>query len=700
MPIKFGDLIENANSAYAVIDLTDNQSRGVAFIEAFGTLTDGVSTALTSVPADKRRQGMLLVDKETAEVFILEGADSDDDNTYTDVEFGTAPGQEDSKWKAVGSLELQTEDIAVNIDESYANNGSGTSPNVGKTFGKYHPGFSQTVGDQGTQIGKIPVEAWIAEKTANADYGVIASAQGATSLEIIRDALNELFTLQPTLAATGVIEFNQPSGNVALSASCNNLNETTCTSFKFYAREIGSSTWGSPVSTVTAGSGFTDPTTNTWTASHNFSWDGQDNQYQNFEGFEFKVEVLDGVGSTGSAEDSVERSNYVVPQISNWSVTRQKNNTLYNGTDAGSSDNDFNETDEFRVLGNIDSDIDFTITPSISNHESITDGSHTWTLIRKSIGEGSVSNWVQIASGSFVLGNATFYNVSTSDTGAASLSLKTNKLQYAVVVDDVFTTNLSYSLNNHLSDKSGLDYWGQEDYQIINQSAQGVISSFSGNPSGTQYAGNVSPQIRFVPPWFTGYIPEATFGEGFGTLSQLTSAHMNVIIAYQFNTSGDDAWVDVEAHEESPLLLRGTELPPFGNGQASGAYQVGSWAVDSNSRFYLIGVKIKNDISGTSGYASNSSTNSFVDYSSTIYSSDLGLSIGASYIGAEIYIGSSSQNQNTAFKANISVENISIVGRTDASGNAIANRTITDMTYSFVVGDQVGSVSGALKIAK
>lgn len=700
MPIKFGDLIENANSAYAVIDLTDNQSRGVAFIDAFGTLTDGISTNLTNVPADKRRQGMLLVDKETAEVFILEGADSDDDNTYTDAEFGTAPGEEDSKWKAVGSLELQTEDIAVNIDESYANNGSGTSPNVGKTFGKYHPGFSQIVGEQGTQTGKIPVEAWIAEKTVNSDYGVIASAQGATSLEIIRDALNELFALQPSLAASGVIEFNQPSGNIALSASCDNLNETTCTSFEFYAREIGSSSWGSPVATVTSGSGFTDTTTNTWSASHNFTWDGQDDQYQNFEGFEFKVEVLDGVGSTGSAEDSVERSNYVIPEISNWSVTRQKNNTLYNGTDASASDNDYNETDEYRVLGNIDSDIDFTITPSVSNDGSITDGSHTWTLIRKSIGEGAVSNWVQIDSGSFVLGSETSYNVSTSDTGAASLSLKTNKLQYAVVVDDVFTTNLSYNLNNHLSDKSGLDYWGQKDYQIINQAAQGVISQFSGNPSGTQYAGNVSPQIRFVPPWFTGYIPEATFGAGFATISQLTSDQTDTIIGYQFNTSGSNAWVDVEAHEESPLLLRGPIVPPIGNGQASGAYQLGSWAPDSNSRFYLIGVRIYNDISGTSGYSTNSNASLFVNYASDVYNNDLLLPIGSANVDGEIYIGSSSQNQNTAFKTNGSIENISIVGRTDGAGNAIANRTITDMTYSFVVGDQVGSVSGALKIAK
>ena len=75
MPIKFGDLIENANAEYAVIDLTDNQSRGVAFVDDFSGVSGGVSSAINNaVSIDKRRQGMLLVNKDSAEVFLLEGA--------------------------------------------------------------------------------------------------------------------------------------------------------------------------------------------------------------------------------------------------------------------------------------------------------------------------------------------------------------------------------------------------------------------------------------------------------------------------------------------------------------------------------------------------------------------------------------------------------------------------------------------------
>ena len=72
MPIKFGDLIENANTSYALIDLTDNQSRGVCFLDNFGTVTaETNSSALASVPQDKRRKGMLLVIKSEARYTYL-----------------------------------------------------------------------------------------------------------------------------------------------------------------------------------------------------------------------------------------------------------------------------------------------------------------------------------------------------------------------------------------------------------------------------------------------------------------------------------------------------------------------------------------------------------------------------------------------------------------------------------------------------
>lgn len=696
MPIKFGDLIENANSSYAVIDLTDNQSRGVAFIDTVGTLTASISTNIQNITSDKRRQGMFLVVKDTAEVYILEGVGTGSNGTYTDAEFGVAPGEDGSLWKAIGSLELQTEDIGVNIDDAYANNGTGSTPNVGKTFGKYHPGFSQVIGSQGTQTGKVPVAAWMLEKAANPGYGVIASSQGATSLEIIRDALNELFQLQPNIAASGSIEFNQPSGSITLSASCDNVNETTCTSFVFYAREIGSATWGSPISTQPGASisGGQNVNTATWSTSFTFNWSDQENQFENFEGYEFKVVVTDGLTATGEDTDSVARGPYSVPLISSWSVTRQKNNTLYNGTNVA-NDNDSSESDTFRVLGNIDSDISFTITPSSLNDDSITSASHTWYLLRKSVGEGSFSNWVQIKSGSFTLSGSTSVNINTTDEGESSLSLLTNKLQYAVVVSDLFTQNQAFSINNHLSDNSVNDYWGNVDYAIYGSSTSGVGASFSGTPSGSSYSGNLSPQIRFVAPWFTGYIPESSFGANYATIQSVTSTQRDNIQDYQFGT-GADIWTDVNAHEESPLLPLGTVVPPIGNGTPGGAFQIGSWAVTANARFYLMGVK--QSLDATSGYSTSPNTSSFTNYASNNPSADFDLGIGHTSPGGEVYIGSNSTNQNGSLIANYM--DVNIVGRADASGAAIANRTITAQYYNLLVGDQTSSVNGAVKIAK
>ena len=695
MPIKFGDLIENANSSYAVIDLTDNQSRGVAFIDTVGTLTAGLSTNIQNITSDKRRKGMFLVVKDTAEVYILEADGTGTGGTYIDAEFGLAPGQEGSPWKAIGSLELQTTDIAVNIDDAYANNGTGSTPNVGKTFGKYHPGFSQVIGSQGTQTGKIPVAAWMTEKAADPSYSVIASSQGATSLEIIRDALNELFQLQPDITASGPIEFNQPSGTITLNASCDNVNQTTCTSFVFYAREIGAPTWGSPISTQLGSSipGGTDVNTVTWSTTFNFVWDGQDNQFQNFDGFEFKVEVTDGLTATGEDTASVARGPYNVPLISSWSVTRQKNNTLYNGTDVA-GDNDYSESDTFRVLGNIDSDISFTITPSALNHDSITNASHTWYLLRKSIGEGSFSSWVQIQSGSFTLSGNASVTINTTDEGESSLSLLTNKLQYAVVVGDAFTQNQSFSINNHLSNNSTNSYWGNVDYAISGANGSGVNSSFSGTPAGN-YSGNLSQQIRFVAPWFTGYIPESLFGGDFLTIGTVTSTQVDNIQDYQFGT-GADVWTDVNTHEESPLLPAGTAVPPTGNGTPGGAFQIGSWSNTANARFYLLGVKQKLD--AISGYDTSDQASEFTNYASSNPSVDFDLGIGHINPTGEVYIGAVSSNQNGSLIVNDM--DVTIVGRTDANGDAIANRTITAQYYALLVGDQTSSVSGAVKIAK
>jgi hypothetical protein len=693
MPIKFGDLIENANSAYAVIDLTDNQSRGVAFIDAFGALSGGVSTALTNVTLDKRKQGMLLVDKESAEVFLLEGAPADAGAGYTDSEFGTAPGETGSKWKAVGSLELQTEDIAVNIDDA-------------KSFGKYTPAFTQTIG--GTEYtAKIPVAAWMTEAAAS-NPAPIASASGATSLEIIRDALNEVFTLQPTINAAGNIQFNEPSGTIDLSASCNNVNETTCTNFKFYVREPGGSyTLLSTVPTANVVNG-NDATAVTWTATATHTWDVGANQFDDFEGFEYKVEVLDAFGSTGSAEDDVDRGDYFFPQVSNFTVERQFNNTIYNGQFSGT--NDVNESDNYRVLGNIDSDISFTITPSTSNDTSITGGSHSWRLLRKNTAEGVTSDWNQIKTGTFTLGGASSHTVTTTDEGDQSLSTLANKVQYCVLVLDIFTDTDQSATNSALINYSSSQQWlssSSNTFQIPGSTGSGVSSSYSATPtSSSNYSGHLSEQIRFVAPQFAGYIPEATIGTGSLPISAVSQSHIDALLTYQFGSDFNDVATlpaDAIGNINSPYLLK-FDFPKQGNTQgASGAYSLNSITGNGGGRFYMILHRQRQGSDSLVPGIYDKDGSGLTDYSSST-ADYFDPRVGSTSAVGQIFCNGNDGNQNTAFSISAAgapgdSDQIKIVGRRDAQGNAMASRT-NAIQYYVLLGNQSNNVSQApLKLA-
>ncbi len=556
MPIKFGDLIENANSSYAVIDLTDNQSRGVAFIDELGALTDGISSNLTAITPDKRRQGMLLVDKGTAEVYILEGADSDNDNTYTDAEFGTAPGETGTKWKAVGSLELQTTDIPVNIDDTYANNGTGTSPNVGKTFGKYHPGFEQVVGSQGNQVGKVPVAAWMTEKAANPSYGVIASAQGATALEIIRDALNELFPLQPTITVSGEIEFNQPDGTITISSvSVPNVNDDEIVKFQVYRREIGTGSWtlhqeitGASIQNATSATATANPT--------DFSWDVGANQFYDFDGFEFYVYAEDSLGATGnSGVVQVQRQNYYAPTVSNFAVERQYDNAFYNG---GTGQN---ETDFLRTAFNVHSTIAFDVLPNSNNDSSLTDGSHTVKVLRKNTTAGAGGGWGQIKTFTFTGNTTQSFSFNDDGTGGDDTStgpaITATKIQYRVIVTDGYTSAFP-NADMIEEDGSTSDTWASDYY------------AGSTDYSNAAYS-HVSEQIRFALPVFGGFIDADDFGGQGPILDPATIDQAMLDTMVDFATGGaeggttDPSQVQ-EAYGSFPYLLwKPNIFPPLGD---------------------------------------------------------------------------------------------------------------------------------------
>ena len=694
MPIKFGDLIENANAEYAVIDLTDNQARGVAFVDDFGGLTGDISSVIiNAVAVDKRKQGMLLVNKDTAEVFLLEGAPSDPSAGYDDTEFGTIPGASGSNWKAVGSLELQNTNIDVNISSD-------------KSFGKYTPSFSQVI-DGVDYSGVVPVEAWMDLAAANSP-SPIASSQGATSLEIIRDALNETFPLEPSIIAAGAIVFNQPSGSIDLTVTCPNANETTMTSFVIQFREIGGGGAFTTLTTLNTASitNGNDATASSFSGIFTHTWSGQDDQFNNFDGFEYKVIATDAAGAVGEGTAEKQRNSYKLPRITTFDVTRQKNNTLYNGVTSAGAAGDENESDTLRVIGNIDSTVSFEVLVSSFNHSSISGASHTYRLLRKVHAEGTSTAWAQIDTGSFQPTAGTTFGITVQDPGLQSLNVKANKIQYCVLVLDAYTQG-HLSLTNSQMLNGSAEYDFEQSFDIPGSTGSGVNKSFSsalGTPGVGTYPGHVSDQIRFVTPQFVGYIPETETDLNFEALQvgDLDNVLMQKIIDFQFGTTD---FTDVRDNNDSPSIgnnsspyLLTRNFPITGNSSGvAGAYSLGTITNTGNGRPYMILAKqtegqdriekdvFDPDVSGLTNFSGSSA--------------DFHPGIGAGQDGGEIFANNNTSNINGAFQVAASPANsITIVGRTDASGAPVSGRTVT-IPYHILLSNNSGAVQNVLKVS-
>jgi len=451
MPIKFGDLIENSNSSYAVIDLTDNQSRGVAFLDDILPLSGTTSAAIEGIASDKRKQGMLLVDKATAEVFILEGSPdvAGPPSSYTDGLFSIAPGQTGTPWKSVGSLELQTEDIDVNIDSDF--NGEG------KTFGKYHPSFTQTVGSQGSQVGIVPVAAWMTEKAANPGYAVIASSQGATALEIIRDALNEAFSLSPTvISSTTSVPFNEQDFTVSsITVNVPKANGVDIDSIVLKRREIGSSTFTDIPSGTFAQAQIDNSQATATVVLSNANFTPSDDFFD-FDGFEIQAVCTDTSGATGTGSTNITRNNYVAPFATVTGVTRKYSNTTFAK----------NETDSLRVASNVDSRVTFNVTVSSANDSTVSGGTHKFEVYRREKVNGSFGVFASLGSPQVVaISNFSATGITFDDEGATAADIDSSEVQYKVIILDHYTeteginmlTDNSFSWNNFTSGYDDFD---------------------------------------------------------------------------------------------------------------------------------------------------------------------------------------------------------------------------------------------------
>lgn len=116
MAIKFGDILQNQNSAYPIVEASNNDIKGVIFHSALPTGTDF---------PNKRALGTILVDTSADKMYFYKGAD------LTNSEWGT-----NSNWEvlATGTGEtIQTSNLSVSIPS-------------GRSFGRFISGQTINVG--------------------------------------------------------------------------------------------------------------------------------------------------------------------------------------------------------------------------------------------------------------------------------------------------------------------------------------------------------------------------------------------------------------------------------------------------------------------------------------------------------------------------------------------------------------------------
>lgn len=326
MAIKFGDILQNQNAAYPIVEASNNDIKGLIF-----------STGLPGAGdfPNKRALGTILVDTNNEKMYFYKGDTLDN-----------AAWSNNNNWEllATGSGEtIQTTDLFVNIP-------------AGRSFGRFVNGDTIDVGD------------------------------GETAMQIIIDAITSFVT--PTASFTGSegnIQFDTTSQSVthAVSFTVTNSNQAIVNGNNFaiqevrlFRRNVGGS-YGSAIATVTSSSStftsgtFANLNTTGTPTPVTFTFDDSFTHTSGAADVQYKIEIvpLDGSGSVSSTvsvqgEDSDNASGFLNavgyngPQVVQVSVERQDVSSHFTTTGSGHNGQ---ETDFRRPKGNIATKITFTL---------------------------------------------------------------------------------------------------------------------------------------------------------------------------------------------------------------------------------------------------------------------------------------------------------------------------------------------------
>lgn len=321
MAIKFGDILQNQNTDYPIVDASGNDLKGVLF----GTALPGNSDF-----PNKRALGTIFVDTSALKMYFYKGAD------LLDATWGNT-----DNWEilATGSGEtIQTSDIAVSIP-------------TGLSFGRFENGDTISVGS-----GKSAVQIILDALTS---YIAPEGSFGGNDTEV------EYRTTSQNVSHT--VTFDVQNNNQAVVAGTAVDSAYAIREIKLW-RKLGSGVY-TEVANATAAvndfdSGtFDDLNTQGTVTAETFTFTETVTVASGSADFTYKVEIIpnDGDGAattseefTGANENSgfIDCAAYNPPQLSSDSVTREDTSSHFVG-DA--------ETNTVREKGNIASKISFRI---------------------------------------------------------------------------------------------------------------------------------------------------------------------------------------------------------------------------------------------------------------------------------------------------------------------------------------------------
>ena len=133
MAIKFGDTLENQNADFPIVDLTGGHAAGIVFHTTFN------NSDLGDIPLNKRKDGMLVVDKTSGKIYVWKGGDGiTNGNGFNDIT--------DSDWAIIGSTPVVTTNLDVQLP-------------AGASFGRFENGDQITVNADGTNALQIIQDA-------------------------------------------------------------------------------------------------------------------------------------------------------------------------------------------------------------------------------------------------------------------------------------------------------------------------------------------------------------------------------------------------------------------------------------------------------------------------------------------------------------------------------------------------------------